>query len=162
MGPLLRCAHNLMPHTIFRASDHIATTYAELRDGTANAKSGGGTLPITARKLETIIRLSTAHAKMKLRHEVLKTDVEAALQVLIFAIFRKELTGMEDREQRETEKQQAEQDAGAGGDNVDRPGGASGGYADGYGRSGNDPMDVDVGSGNASNDQDVSSENGSI
>ncbi|XP_044325604.1 DNA replication licensing factor MCM3 isoform X2 [Triticum aestivum] len=131
MGPLLRCAHNLMPHTIFRASDHIATTYAELRDGTANAK-------------------------------VLKTDVEAALQVLIFAIFRKELTGMEDREQRETEKQQAEQDAGAGGDNVDRPGGASGGYADGYGRSGNDPMDVDVGSGNASNDQDVSSENGSI
>uniref|UniRef100_A0A452ZCJ4 Uncharacterized protein n=2 Tax=Aegilops tauschii TaxID=37682 RepID=A0A452ZCJ4_AEGTS len=41
---------------------------------------------------------------MKLRHEVLKIDVEAALQVLNFAIFHKELTDMEDREQRATEK----------------------------------------------------------
>ncbi|VAH20310.1 unnamed protein product [Triticum turgidum subsp. durum] len=110
-------AKNLIqPRLTDEASDHIATTYAELRDGSANAK-------------------------------VLKTDVEAALQVLNFAIFHKELTDMEDREQRETEKQQAEQDAGAGGDNVDGPGG-----------SGNDPMDVDGGSGNASNDQDVSSQ----
>lgn len=149
-------AKNLIqPRLTDEASDHIATTYAELRDGSANAKSGGGTLPITARTLETIIRLSTAHAKMKLRHEVLKIDVEAALQVLNFAIFHKELTDMEDREQRETEKQQ---DAGAGGDNVDGPGGASGGNADVHGSSGNDPMDVDGGSGNASNDQDVSSQ----
>ncbi|KAM3404740.1 hypothetical protein ACQJBY_007690 [Aegilops geniculata] len=152
-------AKNLIqPRLTDEASDHIATTYAELRDGGANAKSGGGTLPITARTLETIIRLSTAHAKMKLRHEVLKIDVEAALQVLNFAIFHKELTDMEDREQRATEKQQAEQDAGADGDNVDVPGGASGGNADVHGSSGNDPMDVDGGSGNASNDQDVSSQ----
>ena len=72
--------------------------------------------------------------------QVLKIDVEAALQVLNFAIFHKELTEMEDREQREMEKQQAEHDAstgaddaGAGGDNVDGHGGASG-DADGHGR----------------------------
>lgn len=148
-------AKNLIqPKLTDEASDHIATSYAELRDGSANAKSGGGTLPITARTLETIIRLSTAHAKMKLRHEVLKTDVEAALQVLNFAIFHKELTEMEDREQREMEKQQAEHDADASGGTAD--GGATAGTADGHGSSGNDPMDVDVG--NASNDQDVSSQ----
>uniref|UniRef100_A0A0E0DSW5 DNA replication licensing factor MCM3 n=1 Tax=Oryza meridionalis TaxID=40149 RepID=A0A0E0DSW5_9ORYZ len=140
-------AKNLIqPRLTDEASDHIATSYAELRDGGANAKSGGGTLPITARTLETIIRLSTAHAKMKLRHEVLKTDVEAALQVLNFAIYHKELTEMEEREQREMEmKQQADHDAGASGSNADE-----------HRSSGNDPMDVDVG--NASNDQDVPAE----
>ncbi|CAN6359738.1 unnamed protein product [Urochloa humidicola] len=140
-------AKNLIqPKLTDEASDHIATSYAELRDGSANAKSGGGTLPITARTLETIIRLSTAHAKMKLRHEVLKSDVEAALQVLNFAIYHKELTEMEEREQREMEmKQQADHDAGA-----------NDGTADGHGSSGNNPMDVDVG--NVSNDQDVPAE----
>eukprot|EP01018_Ginkgo_biloba_P018817 Gb_01563 [translate_table: standard] len=80
------------------ASEHIASAYAELRNAGAEAKSGGGTLPITARTLETIIRLSSAHAKMKLRNQVLKVDVEAALKVLNFAIYHKELTEMEERE----------------------------------------------------------------
>ncbi|RWW88384.1 hypothetical protein BHE74_00002737 [Ensete ventricosum] len=45
--------------------------------------------------------------------EVLKIDVEAALQVLNFAIYHKELTDMEEREQREFEmKQKADHDAG--------------------------------------------------
>ncbi|KAG0469228.1 hypothetical protein HPP92_018556 [Vanilla planifolia] len=101
------------------AADHIATSYAELRDASLNAKSGGGTLPITARTLETMIRLSTAHAKLKLRNEVLMGDVEAALKVLNFAIYHKELTDMEEREQMESElemKQRNEREAGLGGD----------------------------------------------
>ncbi|KAG8094469.1 hypothetical protein GUJ93_ZPchr0012g20337 [Zizania palustris] len=139
-------AKNLIqPKLTDEACDHIVTSYAELRDGGANAKSGGGTLPITARTLETIIRLSTAHAKMKLRHEVLKSDVEAALQVLNFAIYHKELTEMEEREQREMEMKQAEHDEGA-----------SGGNADVHGSSGNDPMDVDAG--NTPNVQDLPAE----
>lgn len=52
--------------------------------------------------------------------QVLKTDVEAALQVLNFAIYHKELTEMEEREQREMEmKQQTDHDAGASGGNAD-------------------------------------------
>lgn len=88
----------IQPCLTDEASDHIATTYAELRNASANAKTGGGTLPITARTLETIIRLSTAHAKLKLRRQVLKSDVEVALQVLNFAIYHQELTEMEERE----------------------------------------------------------------
>ncbi|XP_027347323.1 DNA replication licensing factor MCM3 [Abrus precatorius] len=98
--------HRIQPDLTDEASDHIATAYAELRNASSNAKTGG-TLPITARTLETIIRLSTAHAKLKLSRKVSKSDVEAALKVLNFAIYHKELTEMEEREQereRESEK----------------------------------------------------------
>lgn len=99
------------------ASEHIASTYAEMRNAGSEAKSGGGTLPITARSLETIIRLSTAHAKMKLRNQVLKSDVESALKVLNFAIYHTELTEMEEREREMQRKQQA--DGGPGDDGQD-------------------------------------------
>ncbi|GLT68372.1 hypothetical protein SLA2020_406120 [Shorea laevis] len=90
--------HRFQPELTDEASEYIATAYAELRNASSNAKTGG-TLPITARTLETIIRLSTAHAKLKLSPKVNKTDVEAALKVLNFAIYHKELTEMEEREQ---------------------------------------------------------------
>lgn len=103
------------PELSDEASEHIATAYAELRNAGTNAKGGGGTLPITARTLETIIRLSTAHAKLKLNKTILKSDVEAALKVLNFAIYHKELTELEEREQeRELErKRKADQDDGS-------------------------------------------------
>ncbi|XP_075523240.1 DNA replication licensing factor MCM3 homolog 2 [Primulina tabacum] len=112
--------NRIQPELTDEASDHIATTYAEFRSASSTTKTGG-TLPITARTLETIIRLSTAHAKLKLRRQVLKFDVEAALQVLNFAIYHQELSEMEEREQREMAREQrADVDTG---DN-DAPGGS--------------------------------------
>ncbi|KAF9684170.1 hypothetical protein SADUNF_Sadunf04G0089900 [Salix dunnii] len=103
--------HRIQPELTDEASEQIATAYAELRSSSSTAKTGG-TLPITARTLETVIRLSTAHAKLKLSRKVSKSDVEAALKVLNFAIYHKELTEMEEREherERELErKRQAE------------------------------------------------------
>lgn len=90
--------HRIQPELTDEASEQIATAYAELRSASSTAKTGG-TLPITARTLETVIRLSTAHAKLKLSRKVSKSDVEAALKVLNFAIYHKELTEMEEREQ---------------------------------------------------------------
>ncbi|PHU12804.1 hypothetical protein BC332_19734 [Capsicum chinense] len=55
-------------------------------------------------KLMAIIRLSTAHAKLKLRRQVLKSSVEAALQVLHVAIYHQELTEMEEYEQEKEKK----------------------------------------------------------
>ncbi|GMI82246.1 MINICHROMOSOME MAINTENANCE 3 [Hibiscus trionum] len=100
MGEKLKEAgsHRIQPELTDEASEQIATAYADLRNASSNAKTGG-TLPITARTLETIIRLSTAHAKLKLSRKVTKVDVEAALKVLNFAIYHKELTEMEDREE---------------------------------------------------------------
>ncbi|KAB1221354.1 DNA replication licensing factor MCM3 [Morella rubra] len=115
--------HRIQPELTDEASDHIATTYAELRNTSSNAKTGG-TLPITARTLETIIRLSTAHAKLKLSRKVSKSDVEAALKVLNFAIYHKELTEMEEREQereRELERKRSADHHPGGNDTDHRP-----------------------------------------
>ncbi|KAF7849108.1 hypothetical protein BT93_L1237 [Corymbia citriodora subsp. variegata] len=105
--------HRIQPELTDEASEQIATAYAELRNASSNAQTGG-TLPITARTLETIIRLSTAHAKLKLSRKVTKSDVDAALKVLNFAIYHKELTDMEEREQERElgRKRQADQHAG--------------------------------------------------
>jgi len=73
------------PKLTAEAAKRITTLYADLRakvDG-----SQGRTLPVTARTLETIIRLSSAHAKAHLRNLVTEEDAEAAMQILNFAIF---------------------------------------------------------------------------
>ena len=47
------------------------------------------TQPVTARTLETLIRLATAHAKCRLSRVVQLQDAEAAVQLIEFAYFKK-------------------------------------------------------------------------
>jgi DNA replication licensing factor MCM3 len=44
-------------------------------------------LPITVRSLETLIRLGTAHARLRLSNEVTTEDLQEALKLMNFAIF---------------------------------------------------------------------------
>jgi len=64
------------------ARELIATEYNTLRQ-----KQDVKTMPITARCLETIIRISTAHAKTRLSSTVTVQDVEAAVAVLKYAMY---------------------------------------------------------------------------
>eukprot|EP00958_Prasinococcus_capsulatus_P016595 scaffold1839_cov382-Prasinococcus_capsulatus_cf.AAC.9 len=63
------------------AVQYIAEKYAELRQ-----RSRETSLPITARTLETLIRLATAHAKMRLSKSIERTDAEAGYNLLNSAI----------------------------------------------------------------------------
>jgi len=65
------------------AREAIAIHYAELR-----SRSDERTLPITARSLETIIRLATAHAKARLSDIVeAEPDVLVATDILSYALY---------------------------------------------------------------------------
>ncbi|KAH9178899.1 MCM2/3/5 family-domain-containing protein [Lactarius sanguifluus] len=69
------------------AADWIVSLYAELRNEAAedNKKK---TSPLTARTLETLIRLATAHAKARLSPKVEERDASAAEDILRYALFK--------------------------------------------------------------------------
>jgi DNA replicative helicase MCM subunit Mcm2 (Cdc46/Mcm family) len=72
------------------AREFIANRYAEMR-----CRQDERTLPVTARTLETVIRLASAHAKARLSNTVeAHPDCEVAMDVLSFALYH------EDGEQR--------------------------------------------------------------
>lgn len=69
------------------AADHIVTTYSALRNDELEGNQRK-TSPMTARTLETLIRLATAHAKARLSQRVEERDAEAAEAILRFALFK--------------------------------------------------------------------------
>ena len=69
------------------AAAWISNVYANLR----NDEQGGNmrrTAPLTARTLETLIRLATAYAKARLSQVVEEQDAEAAEAILRYALFK--------------------------------------------------------------------------
>ena len=69
------------------AADWITNVYANLRnDELAGAQRK--TAPLTARTLETLIRLATAYAKARLSPRVEERDAEAAEEILRYALFK--------------------------------------------------------------------------
>lgn len=83
------------------ASEYIVNAYAGLRndDMQANIRR---TSPMTARTLETLIRLSTAHAKARLSNEVTVQDAEEAEKILRFALFKEMPTKESSTKRRKT------------------------------------------------------------
>lgn len=80
------------------AADHIVATYSALRNDELEG-SQRRTSPMTARTLETLIRLATAHTKARLSNRVEERDAAAAEDILRFALF-KEIVEDERRKRR--------------------------------------------------------------
>ncbi|OQE21350.1 hypothetical protein PENSTE_c012G05137 [Penicillium steckii] len=69
------------------AADHIIAVYSALRNDELHGNKRR-TSPITPRTLETLIRLSTAHAKARLSNRVDDKDAKHAEAILRFAMFK--------------------------------------------------------------------------
>lgn len=86
-----------------QAMECISNSYAQMR-----SRQSQRNLPITARTLETIIRLSSASAKARLSNSVEENDVETAVELLNFVLFHE--IGESDAPDHET----ADRDGGSG------------------------------------------------
>lgn len=69
------------------ASEWIINVYSNLRNDELLGNQRK-TSPLTARTLETLIRLATAHAKTKLSSKVEESDARVAEEILRFALFK--------------------------------------------------------------------------
>ncbi|EFJ36119.1 hypothetical protein SELMODRAFT_404600 [Selaginella moellendorffii] len=94
-----RFLHGANKNFARKASTEIIKAYAIME---SRSSESGGTLPIT---LETMIRLSTAHGKLK-ANMVLKEDVKEALIVMRFATYDEALN----ERRKKKKKQDAEQE----------------------------------------------------
>ncbi|KAJ3416784.1 MCM DNA helicase complex subunit [Chytridiales sp. JEL 0842] len=80
---------HIQPVLTEEASKNICEIYGKLRIERDGREEKYRTVPITARTLETMIRLSTAHAKARLSNRVEKSDTEVARRILEFALYQK-------------------------------------------------------------------------
>ena len=112
------------------AADHIVAAYSALRNDEMEGNQRK-TSPMTARTLETLIRLASAHAKARLSNRVEEKDAEVAEGILRFALF-KEVVEDERRKRRKTRRSpdadamstddESDDDDGDAGDGAYRPG----------------------------------------
>lgn len=92
MRKYIHVAKALSPALTRPASDLIAEEYAKLRSQDSLQQDNlARTQPVTARCLETMIRLATAHAKCRLSKTVDLEDAECAVELVQFAYFKKVL-----------------------------------------------------------------------
>jgi len=97
------------------ASERISEIYVGLRNDDMQGNQRK-TSPMTVRTLETIIRLSTAHAKARLSSRVEEIDALAAESILRFALFKEVI---EDEKKSKRRKTRPLEDASSGNESSD-------------------------------------------
>lgn len=99
MKKYIHIAKCIKPALSSEASRVIADEYTKLRVTDAQEEGKARTQPITARTLETLIRLSTAHARARMSKIVTKEDALAAIELIEYAVFE-EVTKKEKKRRR--------------------------------------------------------------
>ncbi|PIO28802.1 hypothetical protein AB205_0047490 [Aquarana catesbeiana] len=91
MRKYIHVAKLFKPLLTSEAANYIAEEYSRLRSQDQMSTDVARTSPVTARSLETLIRLSTAHAKVRMSKTVQLQDAEAAVELVQYAYFKKVL-----------------------------------------------------------------------
>ncbi len=83
--------------------EYAAQFYAGLRTKALNYDSNKVSVPITVRTLETLIRLATAHSKLRLSKQVETEDIDIAARLLHSSIFQEDLEMVKEELEEEDE-----------------------------------------------------------
>jgi DNA replication licensing factor MCM3 len=86
--------------------EYAAQYYSALRTKANNTDQGKVSVPITVRTLETMIRLATAHAKLRLSKVVEGNDVDIACQLLNNSIFQENINPIKEESEEEEEEEE--------------------------------------------------------
>ncbi|XP_019947501.1 DNA replication licensing factor MCM3 [Paralichthys olivaceus] len=110
MRKYIHIAKGVTPVLTEEAANHIAEEYSRLRSQEQLAADIARTSPVTARTLETLIRLSTAHAKARMSKAVEMEDSEVAVELVQFAYFKKVLEKEKKRSRKERDSGSEEEE----------------------------------------------------
>ena len=80
--------NSLQPILTRSASTHIIQAYTSFRSDQPENPAEAKTFPVTPRTLETLIRLSTAHARARLSPRVEKKDARVAEEMIKFCLYK--------------------------------------------------------------------------
>uniref|UniRef100_A0A8C3ANS0 DNA replication licensing factor MCM3 n=1 Tax=Cyclopterus lumpus TaxID=8103 RepID=A0A8C3ANS0_CYCLU len=105
MRKYIHIAKAVTPVLTEEAANHIAEEYSRLRSQEQMGADMARTSPVTARTLETLIRLSTAHAKARMSKAVELEDSEVAVELVQFAYFKKVLEKVKKRSRQERDSE---------------------------------------------------------
>ncbi|XP_054708242.1 LOW QUALITY PROTEIN: zygotic DNA replication licensing factor mcm3-like, partial [Uloborus diversus] len=89
MKKYIHLAKAVKPTLTSEACERLSEEYTKLRAFDTQNTDIARTQPVTARSLETLIRLSTAHAKARMSNTVNLKDAQAAIDLVQFAYFKK-------------------------------------------------------------------------
>lgn len=110
-----RCSHanhfiSFQPTLSQEAADAIAEEYSRLRSHDVENPDMARTQPVTARALETLIRLSTAHARSRLSKVIDADDAQAAIELVQFAYFKRVLEKPRKRKKHDDGEEETEEE----------------------------------------------------
>ncbi|KAL9697761.1 hypothetical protein quinque_001202 [Culex quinquefasciatus] len=113
MRKYIHIAKCLKPKLTESACELISNEYSRLRSQDLMDSDVARTQPVTPRTLETLIRLSTAHAKARMARTVTDKDAQAAIELIQFAYFKKVLEREKKKRRRAEDGSDGEEQADA-------------------------------------------------
>lgn len=108
MRKYIHVAKIIKPVLTQESATYIAEEYSRLRSQDSMSSDTARTSPVTARTLETLIRLSTAHAKARMSKTVDLQDAEEAVELVQYAYFKKVLQKEKKRKKQNEDESETE------------------------------------------------------